>query len=186
MQRQVNLPTRSLLRTTGGWSYLRTRPRCIAGNSWTKSGQGEGSWRWSQEVLSEHSMDTWAASQEHISSLVLRYEGRRHCSTRESCGCIENELMVLRWKNALRADYFPYQHSAGGAVLSLEHAHCTFKALTRELPISGWVSRACAKHQAIHRTTLIPMLVAKEGDTVTTRPCPLIYYMNSCWKTWST
>ncbi len=60
--------------------------------------------------------------------------------------------------------------------MSLEHAHRTFKALTRDLPISGWVSRACAKHQSIHRSTLIPLLVAKDGDPLTTRPCPLIYY----------
>ncbi len=41
---------------------------------------------------------------------------------------------------------------------------------------SGWVSRACAKHQVIHGTTKIQLLVAKEGDPLTTRPCPLIYY----------
>ncbi len=58
----------------------------------------------------------------------------------------------------------------------MEHAHRTFKALTRDLPISGWVSRACAKHQSTHRSTLIPLLVAKDGDPLTTRPCPLIYY----------
>jgi hypothetical protein len=60
--------------------------------------------------------------------------------------------------------------------LYVEHAHRTFKALTRDLPISGWVSRACAKHQTMHWSTRIPMLVAKDGDPLTTRPCPLIYY----------
>jgi hypothetical protein len=60
--------------------------------------------------------------------------------------------------------------------MSLEHAHRTFKALTKDLPISGWVSRACAKHQGIHGRTLIPLLVAKDGDPLTTRPYPLIYY----------
>jgi hypothetical protein len=87
-----------------------------------------------------------------------------------------SRAMVLRWKNALGDDYFPYLHSAGGSVMSLEHAHRTFKALTRDLPISGWVSRACAKHQDIHRATLILLLVAKDGDPRTTWPCPLVYY----------
>ena len=87
-----------------------------------------------------------------------------------------SRAMVLRWKNALGNDYIPYRHSAGGSVMGLEHAHRTFKALTKDLPISGWVSRACAKHQNTHRSTLIPLLVAKEGDPLTTRPCPLIYY----------
>jgi hypothetical protein len=87
-----------------------------------------------------------------------------------------SRVMVLRWKNALGGDYFPYRQSAGGSVTNLEHAHRTFKALTRDLPISGWVSRACAKHQSTHRSTLISLLVAKEGDPLTTRPCPLIYY----------
>ncbi len=57
-----------------------------------------------------------------------------------------SRTMVLKWKNALGEDYFPFQNFAGGSVLSLEHAHRTFKALTRDLPISGWVSRTCAKH----------------------------------------
>jgi hypothetical protein len=87
-----------------------------------------------------------------------------------------SRVMVLKWKNALGGIYFPYLHAAGGSVLSLEHAHRTFKALTRDLPISGWVSRACAKHQAIHVRTFIPLLVAKDGDPLDTRPCPLIYY----------
>jgi hypothetical protein len=58
-----------------------------------------------------------------------------------------SRAMVLKWKDTLGGDYFPYRHSAGGSVMSLEHAHRTFKALTRDLPNSGWVSRACAKHQ---------------------------------------
>ena len=87
-----------------------------------------------------------------------------------------SRVMVLNWKNALGGNYFPYLHAAGGSVLSLEHAHRTFKALTRDLPISGWVSRACAKHQAVHARTFIPLLVAKDGDPLDTRPCPLIYY----------
>ncbi len=87
-----------------------------------------------------------------------------------------SRAMVIKWKNALGGDYFPYRNTAGGAVMSLEHAHRTFKALTKELPISGWVSRACAKHQGIHGRTAIPLLVARDGDPATTRPCPLIYY----------
>jgi hypothetical protein len=70
-----------------------------------------------------------------------------------------SRAMVLKWKNALGGACFAYRRSAGGAVMSLEHAHRTFKALTRDLPISGWVSRACAKHQSIHG-----------------RACPLIYF----------
>jgi hypothetical protein len=45
-----------------------------------------------------------------------------------------SRAMVLRWKNALGRDYFPYRQSAGGSVMNLEHAHRTFKALTRDLP----------------------------------------------------
>jgi hypothetical protein len=44
-----------------------------------------------------------------------------------------SRAMVLRWKNALGNDYFPYRHSAGGTVMGLEHAHRTFKALTKDL-----------------------------------------------------
>ena len=44
------------------------------------------------------------------------------------------------------------------------------------MDISGWTSRACAKHQAMHDQMDIPMLVAKDGDPLKTRPCPLIYY----------
>jgi hypothetical protein len=61
-------------------------------------------------------------------------------------------------------------------VPNIEHAHRSFTAVTRNLPISGWVSRACAKHQTSHLLLRIPTLVAKEGDPLTTRPCPLIYY----------
>jgi hypothetical protein len=88
-----------------------------------------------------------------------------------------SRAMVLRWKSALGNSYFPFSsHNAGEMVLNLEHAHRSFMAVTRDLPISGWVSRACAKHQTSHRTVLIPTLVAKEGDPLNTRPCPLIYY----------
>ncbi len=87
-----------------------------------------------------------------------------------------SRAMVIKWKNALGRDYFPYRSTAGGAVMSLEHAHRTFKVLTKELPITGWVSRACAKHQGIHGRTSISLLVARDGDPATTRPCPLIYY----------
>ena len=87
-----------------------------------------------------------------------------------------SRAMVIKWKNALGGDYFPYRSTAGAAVVNLEHAHRTFNALTKELPISGWVSRACAKHQGIHERTAIPLLVARDGDPLTTRPCPLIYY----------
>jgi hypothetical protein len=87
-----------------------------------------------------------------------------------------SRAMVLKWKDALGEDDFPYQRSAGGSVMNLEHAHRTFKALTRDLPIFGWVSRACAKHQTTHRNAKIPLLVAKDGDPKTTRPCPLMYY----------
>jgi hypothetical protein len=88
-----------------------------------------------------------------------------------------SRAMVLRWKSALGNSYFPFSsYNAGGMVLNLEHAHRSFTAVTRDLPISGWVSRACAKHQTSHQTVLIPTLVAKEGDPLTTRPCPLIHY----------
>jgi hypothetical protein len=87
-----------------------------------------------------------------------------------------SRAMVRKWKIALGDSYLPYSQSAGGQVMGLEHAYRTFKALTKDMPISGWVSRACAKHQNAHRCASIPLLVAKEGDPVTTRPCPLIYY----------
>jgi hypothetical protein len=44
------------------------------------------------------------------------------------------------------------------------------------MPISGWVSRACAKHQTMHDLMHIPKLVGRDGDPLNTRPCPLIYY----------
>jgi hypothetical protein len=61
-------------------------------------------------------------------------------------------------------------------VMMLEQAHKTFKAVTASMPISGWMSRACAKHQTIHDLMSIPMLVGTDGDPLNTRPCPLIYY----------
>jgi hypothetical protein len=60
--------------------------------------------------------------------------------------------------------------------VNLEHAHRTFEAVTLNIPTSGWVLRACAKHQTIHDLMGISTLVAKEGDPLKTRPCPLIYY----------
>jgi tRNA G37 N-methylase TrmD len=70
-----------------------------------------------------------------------------------------------------------YQYGGGaGMVMRIEHAHRTFEALTMNMPISGWVSRACAKHHAEHDILRIPTLVAKDGDPLETRPCPLIYY----------
>jgi hypothetical protein len=62
-----------------------------------------------------------------------------------------SRAMVLKWKAALGGKYIPLssQH-AGGMVPNLEHAHCSFTAVTRNLPISGWVSRACVKHQAVN------------------------------------
>jgi hypothetical protein len=79
--------------------------------------------------------------------------------------------MVLRWKAALGGNYFPLSsQNAGGMVPNIEHAHRSFTAVTRNLPISGWVSRACAKHQTSHLLLRIPTLVAKEGDPLTTRP----------------
>jgi hypothetical protein len=86
-----------------------------------------------------------------------------------------SRLMFLAWKKAQGLSYFPFRRLAGGMVLRTEHAHRTFKALTLNMPISGWVSRACAKHHADHSTLQIPTLVAKDGDPLETRPCPLIY-----------
>jgi hypothetical protein len=57
-----------------------------------------------------------------------------------------SRMMVLAWKNAQGWNYFPFKRIAGGMVLRIEHAHRTFKALTLNMPISGWVSRACAKY----------------------------------------
>ena len=84
--------------------------------------------------------------------------------------------MVLKWKSALGRRYFPLSESAGGSVISLEHAHRSFKAVTLNMPISGWTSRACAKHQTMHDYNGIPKPFAKDGNPLTTRPCPLIYY----------
>ena len=84
--------------------------------------------------------------------------------------------MVLRWKAALGPAYFPLSRNAGGSVLRVEHAHRSFKAVTSNMPISGWTSRACAKHQIMHDTMNIPKLIAKDGNPLNTRPCPLIYY----------
>jgi hypothetical protein len=87
-----------------------------------------------------------------------------------------SRLMVLAWKKAQGRSYFPFRQTSGGMVLRVEHAHRTFKALTFNMPISAWVSRAWAKHQSDHDILDIPTLVAKEGDPLKTRPCPLIYY----------
>jgi hypothetical protein len=84
--------------------------------------------------------------------------------------------MVLKWKAALGRGYYALSSGAGGSVMSLEHAHRSFKAVTQNMPLSGWTSRACAKHQAMHDYMQIPKLVAKEGNPLNTRPCPLIYY----------
>ncbi len=84
--------------------------------------------------------------------------------------------MVLKWKAALGRSYFPLSANAGGSVLRVEHAHRSFKAVTTNMPLSGWTSRACAKHQTMHDHMDIPKLVAKDGDPLKTRPCPLIYY----------
>jgi hypothetical protein len=32
------------------------------------------------------------------------------------------------------------------------------------MPISGWTSRACAKHQIMHDMMNIPKLIAKDGN----------------------
>jgi hypothetical protein len=84
--------------------------------------------------------------------------------------------MVLRWKAALGLEYHPFSKNAGGSVLRVEHAHRSFVAVTSNMLISGWTSRACAKHQTIHDHLSIPKLVAKDGNPLNTRPCPLIYY----------
>jgi hypothetical protein len=84
--------------------------------------------------------------------------------------------MVIRWKTALGPGYFPLSANAGGMVMRVEHAHRSFKAVTADMPLSGWTSRACAKHQFMHDMMSIPKLVARDGDPLNTRPCPLIYY----------
>jgi hypothetical protein len=119
-------------------------------------------------------MDTWALP-EKVDHWF--YDLRNAGTVPPASLVAASRTMVLRWKNALGIDYFPFYNNAGGSVLAVEHAHRTFKALTRDLPISGWVSRACAKHQTIfHRSTLSSTFVAKEGNPLTTRPCSLIYY----------
>jgi hypothetical protein len=84
--------------------------------------------------------------------------------------------MVLKWKASLGPAYFPLSRNAGGSVLRVEHAHRSFVAVTSNMPLSGWTSRACAKHQIMHDTMNIPKLIAKDGNPLNTRPCPLIYY----------
>jgi hypothetical protein len=84
--------------------------------------------------------------------------------------------MVLRWKKALGRSYFALREDAGGAVLRVEHAHRSFTAVTLNMPLSGWTSRACAKHQSLHDLMDIPKLISKDGNPLNTRPCPLIYY----------
>jgi hypothetical protein len=58
----------------------------------------------------------------------------------------------------------------------LKHAYRSFKAVTQNMPLSGWTTRACAKHQTLHDTMRIPKLVAKDGNPLDSRPCRLIYY----------
>ena len=84
--------------------------------------------------------------------------------------------MVLKWKSALGQSYFPLTRDAGASVLRVEHAHRSFKAVTLNMPLSGWTSRACAKHQMMHDQMGIPKLIARDGNPLNTRPCPLIYY----------
>ncbi len=84
--------------------------------------------------------------------------------------------MVNAWKTALGRSYYPLRAYSGGTVMMLEEAHNTFKAVTANMPISGWMSRACARHQTTHDLVGIPKLVGRDGDPVDTRPCPLIYY----------
>ncbi len=87
-----------------------------------------------------------------------------------------SRLTVLAWKKGQGQNYFPFKRIAGGMVLRIEHAHRTFKALTLNMPISDWVSRACAKHHTDRAHLDITTLVAKDGNPLETRPCPLIYY----------
>jgi hypothetical protein len=84
--------------------------------------------------------------------------------------------MVNAGKAALGQNYYPLRAHSGRAVMMLEQAHSTFKAVTANMPISGWVSRACAKHQATHDLVGIPKLVGRDGDPLIWRSCPLIYY----------
>jgi hypothetical protein len=84
--------------------------------------------------------------------------------------------MVLTWKAVLGRGYHPLQHGAGSTIMPLEHAYKSFKAVTAGMSISVWVSRAIARVQWLHDILGIPKLVAKNGDPLTTRPCPLIFY----------
>jgi hypothetical protein len=84
--------------------------------------------------------------------------------------------MVVLWKRALGREYYPISERSGEWVMQLERSHRTFKAVTANMPISGWMSRACAKHQSMHDILSIPKLVGRDGDPLNTRPCPLIYY----------
>jgi hypothetical protein len=65
-----------------------------------------------------------------------------------------SRAMVLRWKSALGNSYHSLSgQNAGGMVMSLEHAHRTFKALTYEglahlrLGIQG--VRQASKHTSV-------------------------------------
>ena len=89
---------------------------------------------------------------------------------------VASRNMVLKWKAALGPSYYPLSRNAGGSVLRLEHAHRTFKAVTLNMPLSGWTTRACAKHQIMHDMMNIPKLISRDGNPLNTRPCPLIYY----------
>ncbi len=73
--------------------------------------------------------------------------------------------MVNKWKRALGQNYYPLREHAGGTVTMLERAYNTFKAVTANMPISGWVSRACAKHQSMHDLMNIPKLVGRDDDS---------------------
>ncbi len=88
----------------------------------------------------------------------------------------ESRKMVLTWKAALGPRYHPLQHGAGPTIMPLEQAHKSFKAVTSGMSISVWVSRAIVRVQWLHDISSIPKLVAKNGDPLTTRLCPLIFY----------
>jgi hypothetical protein len=62
--------------------------------------------------------------------------------------------MVVKWKKALGERYFPLSEHAGGMVMAVERAHRTFKAVTVNMPISGWTSRACLEKSFEHSRTL--------------------------------
>jgi hypothetical protein len=84
--------------------------------------------------------------------------------------------MVLAWKEAVGSLCNPKHMNSGAMVMPLELANRSFKAVTTNLSIAVWVFRACAKHQRTHEHVDIPMLVAKNGYPLKTRPCPPIYY----------